>query len=184
MSDFAEKLNDHVIRFVRILPGPIERVWEYLYDGDKRGRWFASGPLPGKVGETFHMQFKHGNLSPHQVEPPEKMREIDRNGHGSTNVLLACEPPHRLVFTFGGEKDPARVSEVEFVLKTEGDPKDNKVRLTLTHTRIPDRGNMVGVSGGWHAHLDVLEYRLRDETPPAFWDIWRRYDGVYDKRYG
>jgi uncharacterized protein YndB with AHSA1/START domain len=184
MSDFAEKLNDHVIRFVRILPGPIERVWEYLYDGDKRGRWFASGPLPGKVGETFHMQFKHGNLSPHQVEPPEKMREIDRNGHGSTNVLLACEPPHRLVFTFGGEKDPARVPEVEFVLKTEGDPKDNKVRLTLTHTRIPDRGNMVGVSGGWHAHLDVLEYRLRDETPPAFWDIWRRYDGVYDKRYG
>jgi uncharacterized protein YndB with AHSA1/START domain len=183
MSDFAEKLNDRSIKFVRILPGPIERVWDYLWDGDKRGQWFASGPMPAKVGETFQMQFKHGNLSPHTTEPPEKMREMDRNGHSSTNVLLACEPPRRLAFTFGGEKDPAKVSEVEFLLEPEGDPKDNKVRLTLTHTKIPDRGVMLGVSGGWHAHLDVLGYRARGETPPAFWDIWRQYDGVYDKRY-
>jgi uncharacterized protein YndB with AHSA1/START domain len=183
MSDFAEKLNDHVIQFVRILPGPIERVWDYLVDGEKRGQWFAAGPMPAKVGETFHMQFKHSNLSPLQAEPPEKMREMDRSGHSSTNVLLACEPPHRLVFTFGGEKNPANISEVEFVLQAEGDPKDNKVRLTLTHTKIPDRGYMLGVSGGWHSHLDVLGYRLRGETPPAFWDIWRKYDGAYDKRY-
>ena len=180
MSDFAEKLNDHVIQFVRVLPGPIEQVWDYLWDGNKRGQWFASGPMPDKVGEIFHMQFKHSKLSPHTAEPPEKMREMDKNGHGSANVLLVCEPPHRLVFTFGGEKDPDRTSEVEFVLKTEGD----KVRLTLTHTKIPDRGYMLGVSGGWHAHLDVLGYRVRGETPPAFWDIWRRYDGVYDRRYG
>ena len=26
MSDLAEKLNDRTIQFVRILPGPIERV--------------------------------------------------------------------------------------------------------------------------------------------------------------
>jgi uncharacterized protein YndB with AHSA1/START domain len=139
--------------------------------------------MPSKVGETFHMQFKHSKLSPHTTEPPEKMREKARNGHSSTNVLLACEPPRRLAFTFGGEKDPNKISEVEFRLEPEGDPKDNKVRLTLTHTKIPDRGVMVGVSGGWHAHLDVLGYRARGETPPAFWDIWRQYDGVYDKRY-
>jgi uncharacterized protein YndB with AHSA1/START domain len=179
MSDFAEKLNDRTIQFVRILPGPIERVWDYLWDGDKRGEWFASGPMPAKVGETFHMQFKHSKLSPHTIEPPEKMREMDRNGHSSTNVLLACEPPRRLAFSFGGEKDPTKISEVEFRLEPEGD----KVRLTLTHTKIPDRGVMLGVSGGWHAHLDVLGYRARGETPPAFWDIWRKYDGVYDSRY-
>ena len=98
------------------------------------------------------------------------------------NVLLAYEPPHRLVFTFGGEKGPDRVSEVEFRLEQEGDPKDNKVRFTLTHTKIPDRGYMLGVSGGWHSHLDVLGYRLRGETPPAFWDIWRKHDGAYEAR--
>lgn len=183
MSNFAEQLDDRTIRFVRILPGPIERVWDYLYDNEKRGEWFASGPMPHKVGETFNMQFKHSKLSPHQAEPPERMRDMDKNGHNSTNVLLACEPPHRLAFTFGGEKNPDTISEVEFRLEPEGDPKDNKIRLTLTHSKIAERGIKVGVSGGWHSHLDVLEYRARGETPPAFWDVWRKYDGVYDKRY-
>ena len=67
-----------------------------------------------------------------------------------------------------------------FKLKQEGD----KVRLTLTHSKLPDRSYALGISGGWHAHLDVLEYQLKNEIPPGFWDIWRKYDGVYDKRYG
>ena len=46
-----------------------------------------------------------------------------------------------LAFTFGGSKmNPDNISEVEFRLTQEGDPKDNKVRLTLTHSKIPDRG--------------------------------------------
>lgn len=179
MDDFATRSDATTIQFVRLLPGPIERVWSYLWDGQKRGEWFASGDMPQKVGETFHMRFKHSTLSPHHAEPPERMREMDRLGHTSTNVLLAYEPPHRLAFTFGGEKNPDRISEVEFRLEPEGD----KVRLTLTHKKIPDRDIMVGVSGGWHSHLAVLEYRLRDEVPPAFWDVWRRTEGVYEKRY-
>ncbi len=179
MDSYAERLDEHTIQFVRLLPGPIERVWSFLADSDKRGQWFASGALPAKVGDSFEMKFKHSTLSPHHAEPPERMKEMDRNGHTSRNVLLAFEPPHRLAFTFGGEKDPAKVSEVEFRLEPEGD----KVRLTLTHTRIPDRAIMLGVSGGWHSHLEVLQYRAEDKVPPAFWDVWRQYDGVYDGRY-
>lgn len=179
MSNFAEQLDDRTIRFVRLLPGPIEKVWDFLYDGEKRGQWFASGPMPDKVGQPFQMQFKHSKLSPNQAEPPERMREMDSNGHTSSNVLLALEPPRRLAFSFGGEKNPDKISEVEFLLEPQGD----QVRLTLTHRKIPDRDVKVGVSGGWHSHLDMLEYRARGETPPAFWDVWRRYDGVYDKRY-
>ena len=123
------------------------------------------------------MRFKHSTLSPHQAEPPERMREMDKTGHGSRNVLLAYEPPHRLVFSFGAEKNVD--SEVEFLLKEEGD----KVRLTLTHRKIPDRAFAIGVSGGWHAHLAILQYRAEGKVPPAFWDVWRESDGVYDKRY-
>lgn len=181
MDDFAERLDAHTLRFVRILPGPIERVWDYLWDGEKRGLWFASGPMPTRVGEAFEMRFKHSELSPHQAPPPERMAEMDKTGHTSRNTLLAYEPPHRLVFTFGGEKGIN--SEVEFRLDPEGDPKDNKVRFTLTHSKIPDRPFAVGVSGGWHSHLAILEERVHGRTPPAFWDVWRRYDGIYDKRY-
>lgn len=173
MTGYAEKIDENTIRFVRLLPGPVERVFQFLWDEDKRKLWFTSGTMPARVGESFTQHWKHSEYSPNKSVPPERMAEIDRTGHTATNTLLAYEPPYRLAYTFG------QGSEVEFVLKPEGD----KVRLTLTHSRLPNRDYTLNVSGGWHAHLDVLEYRLKGETPPGFWDIWRRYDGAYDKRY-
>jgi len=180
MNNFGTLVNPQTVVFERLLPGPIERVFAFLVEEDKRRQWFTSGVMPTRVGERFEMHWQHKEYSPHQATPPEKMKEMDEKGHHSTFTLLAYEPPTRLAYTFGETKlPPGQHSEVEFVLKPEGD----KVRLTLTHSKVPDRGYALGVSGGWHAHLDVLEYKLRNETPPAFWDIWRRYDGVYDKRY-
>ena len=67
-------------------------------------------------------------------------------------------------------------SEVEFRLAQEGD----KVRLTLTHRKIPDRAFALGVSGGWHSHIwrSCNTKRKVKELPPAFWDVWRETDGV------
>jgi uncharacterized protein YndB with AHSA1/START domain len=31
------------IRFERLLPGPIERVWAYITDSSKRATWLAEG---------------------------------------------------------------------------------------------------------------------------------------------
>ena len=181
MDAYGKLIDPHTVQFVRILPGPIERIWDFLWDGEKRGEWFARGAMPAKAGEPFEMRFKHSTLSPHQAPPPKGFEEMDRNGHGSRNVLLAYEPPHRLVFSFGLEKNVD--SEVEFLLQQEGDPKDNKIRFTLTHRRIPDRAFAIGVSGGWHAHLSILQYRAEGKVPPAFWDVWRETDGAYEKRY-
>ena len=180
-TNYGILADEHTVQFVRILPGPIERIWPYLWDGKKRGEWFASGDMPTKPGESFEMHFKHSTLSPHQAPPPPQFIEMDKTGHHSRNILLAYEPPRRLVFTFGDEKGVA--SEVEFRLDPEGDPKDNKVRFTLTHSKIPDRAFAVNVSGGWHAHLAILQDKAEGKVPPAFWDVWRQYDGVYDKRY-
>jgi hypothetical protein len=41
----------------------------------------------------------------------------------------------------------------------------------------------VDVSGGWHSHLAILQDKVEGKVPPAFWDVWRQYDGVYDRRY-
>lgn len=178
MDDFAIHPDATTVQFVRLLPGPIERVWSYLWDSDKRAQWFAGGAMPAKPGESFTLHFKHSTLSPHQSPPPPKYERTDREGRTATHVLLAAEPPHRLVFSFGPDAnaDP----HVEILLEPEGD----KVRLTLNHTRVPNRQYAIDVSGGWHSHLAVLEYRLKGETPPAFWDIWRQTEGVYEKRYG
>jgi uncharacterized protein YndB with AHSA1/START domain len=104
---------------------------------------------------------------------------MDKPGHTATNTLLACEPPYLLAFTFGPETRPGETSEVEFRLTEEGD----KVRLTLTHRKIPDMDFARGVSGGWHAHLAILEDKANGRVPPGFWDVWRSMEGAYDKRY-
>ena len=182
MDNFARQIDAHTIEFVRILPGPIERIWAYLWESDKRAQWFASGAMPTRPGESFEMRFKHSTLSPLQAPAPEKFVEMDKNGHQSRNVLLAYEPPHRLVFSFG--PDPNDSSEVEFRLTPEGDAQDNRIRFTLTHRKIADSNTARSVSKGWHSHLAVLQDRAEGKVPPAFWDLWRQTTDFYDQRYG
>jgi hypothetical protein len=56
------------------------------------------------------------------------------------------------------------------------------VLLTVIHRRLPDRGMKLGVSAGWHAHLDVLVARLTGTEPEPFWDGWSRLKTEYDRR--
>jgi len=183
MDSYGQQIDHQTVQFVRVLPGPIERIWEYLWDGKKRGEWFAGGTMPTTPGEHFGMYLKHSDLSPNKAPPPAELAELDKVGHHSRNVLLACEPPHRLVFRFGPGAHSAEDSTVEFLLSQEGDPADNRVRLTLNHREIPDRQYAVDVSGGWHSYLAILQDKAEGRTPPAFWDVWRQCGGLYETRY-
>ena len=87
--------------------------------------------------------------------------------------ILEIDPPRKLVFTWGKED-----SDVSMALE----PRGEKVLLTVVHRRLPTRGMMVGVSTGWHAHLDVLAARLNGETSEPFWDRFSRLRADYDQR--
>ncbi len=176
-EQFGQRIDAHTVRFERLLPGPVEKIWAFLTDGEKRGEWFASGALPAKVGETFELRFKHRDLSPNQAPPPDRFKEMDANGFVSSEKLLALEPMRRIVHTFGERNPPA--SEVEFLLTPEG----NKVRLTLTHRKIPDRAYAVNISGGWHSHLSILQTKAEGKVPPPFWDVWRETEHSYEQCY-
>lgn len=99
-DEFGVRVDDSTVRFERVLPGPIEKVWAYLADSDKRAQWFTSGALPA-VGESFEMTFHHADYSPHKSPPPPGYESVDREPQKMTSTLLALEPPHRLAFTFG-----------------------------------------------------------------------------------
>ena len=43
MSDFGRMTDAKTFRIERLLPGPIERVWAYLVESEKRRKWFARG---------------------------------------------------------------------------------------------------------------------------------------------
>ena len=114
MDIYGKRIDAHTVRFERLLPGPVEKIWAYLTDGQKRGEWFASGALPAKVGETFELNFKHSDLSPNKAPPPERFKEMDAKGFRAKERLLALEPMRRIVHTFGEDNPPP--SEVEFLL--------------------------------------------------------------------
>lgn len=40
------------LQIERLLPGPIERVWSYLTESEKRRKWLASGDMPLTRGRS------------------------------------------------------------------------------------------------------------------------------------
>ena len=62
------------------------------------------------------------------------------------------------------------------------EPQQGEILLTITHSKLPNRNQMLGVSSGWHAHVDVLEARLRGEELPFFWRNFSALKAEYDKR--
>jgi uncharacterized protein YndB with AHSA1/START domain len=171
----GEVVEPGTIRFERLLPGPVERVWEFLADSDKRSKWLAWGELEPKVGSEFTLRFHHAELSANQAPVPEKWKAI-KNGHVSNHRITRFEPPRVLAFSWGDGVDGA--SEVTFELTSLS---SDWTLLVLTHRRLADRAAMVGTAGGWHSHLRMLADRVAGTEPPAFWVVHMENDGFYDR---
>ena len=59
MSEYATVTGPNTVRLERLLPGPIERVWAYLTEPEKRAKWFAGGPMEVRVGGRVEFKFRH-----------------------------------------------------------------------------------------------------------------------------
>ncbi len=171
---YGEQIEPATIRFERLLPGPIERVWAYLTESDKRGKWLAMGEMEPRVGGSATLNFDNEGLSSKKAPVPDRYK----NGCGpaSTHRVTRYEPPHLLGLTWGG--GGPEPSEVIFELKPQGD----KVLLVLTHAKLPNRKFAVDVASGWHTHLSVLGERLNGREPDAFWATFTAVNDAYEKR--
>jgi uncharacterized protein YndB with AHSA1/START domain len=160
------------IRIMRTLPGPIERLWQYLTDPEKRSRWFAGGPMELRVGGKVELFFQHKNIAPDEM-PPERYAKVHEQGMKMPGTILRCEPPRVLSYTFDDNSD------VTFELI----PQDSKVLLILTHrSRGEDLPYMSGYASGWQTHLMVLIALLENTTPPPFWATHGRLKAAYAKQ--
>lgn len=175
MSAHGEVLDAATVRFERLLPGPIERVWSYLVDADKRARWLCGGETELRVDGRVDLVFQNARLSGQQdIERPEKYKDMPEKVVFSGTVTR-CEPPHILAHTWDYE-DTA--SHVCYELKEEGD----QVRLVLTHSRLTGRDEMQSVCGGWHTHLDILVDVLQGREPQPFWKVHTALEAEYEQR--
>jgi len=161
------------VRFVRTLPGPIERIWDYLTDPEKRARWFAGGPMEPRVGGKVRLNFRHKDIAPDET-PPEGYTQHHDPGHSMDGIVTRCEPPRVLAFTFGSDGE----SEATFELTPQG--KD--VQLVLTHRATGgDIPYMSEFGSGWHTHFSLLIALLEGTPRPPFWSKFVKHKADYEK---
>lgn len=168
LEAFGTLIEPTTLKIQRLLPGPAERVWDYLTKSDLRRQWLASGAMEMKVGAPFEFVWRNDELTNPPGERPAGFAEE----HRMESRIIALDPPRRLTIGWGTS------GEVSFELEPQG----SKVLLTLIHRRLPDRATMLKVSAGWHAHLDVLIARTGGKEPAPFWDSWSRLREEYDRR--
>src|SRR3954470_9080281 len=115
MTEHASQTVTDAIRLERLLDAPVETVWEWLVDSEKRGRWFAVGKMEPRVGGDLELIFDHDNLSADDVPYPPEYAKY--KGVKSQEKIVRFDPPHLLAFTFGNEGKAV----AEFALSPEGE---------------------------------------------------------------
>ncbi len=122
---YGTLIEPATLRVQRVLPGPIERVWSHLADGELRRKWLASGTMDPKAGSTFELVWRNDELT----TPPGRRPEGFGATHSMQSRIVDFDPPRRLEFTWG-----------EGTVTFELEPQGARVLLTLTHTRLQDDG--------------------------------------------
>ena len=175
MNKYGEILEDGSMRFVRVLPGPIERVWSWLTIGDKRAQWLCGGGDIAAPGQTIKFDFRHDDLTPHDETIPAQYAEMD-SGVSFDVVVTVCEPPRRAVIEWPGARGVPSI--VEFQLAEQA----GKVTLTITQRGDINAEEFVGALAGWHTHLDIMVDKLSGEAPRPFWARHQALTAEYETR--
>jgi uncharacterized protein YndB with AHSA1/START domain len=168
LDTYGELTDPATLKIQRLLPGPAERVWAYLTEGELRRRWLAAGPMEMSVGGSFEFVWRNDELN----DPPSRRPSGVPEEHRMQGRITEFDPPRRLAITWG------TTGGVSFDL----DPQGDHVLLTVIHRRVPDRSTLLNVSAGWHIHLDILAARLAGDEPAPFWEGWSRLREDYDTR--
>ncbi len=158
-DDLGTFTDAETVQIERIVPGPIERVWDYLTKADKLKTWIAVGEIEERVGATV-------TLSQDSDELPYRADHVFRG------VVTACDPPHLLAWSMDDDGPP---SEVSFQLEPAGD----QVKLTLTHRRIPP-GYLAKTAAGWHVLLHFMVSHMTGQKAQPFEDIFGPLDQAYE----
>ncbi len=170
MNNYGKLIAPDTLQFERLLPGPIELVWEYLTDADKRSKWFCEGTSSHKPGEEIEFVFRNSQLGSPPEPTPDKYKEYG-DGFESKAVIITSEKPNLYVIEWEGV--------VRFELEEQGD----KVRLVLTHEKLQDsKETRVGTLAGWHTHLDILNDQLNGKESKAFWPAHMSLEDSYTSK--
>ena len=137
LGDVSKQADGFMVKLERVLPYPIETVWDAITNPKKLRVWFAQIEMEFKTGGKMAIHFE------------------DKDKTVSHGKILRIEKPS--VFEFSWEEELA-----VWELFPEG---ASRTRLVLTYSKLPD-SYAISVVAGWHQLLDQLEEVLNGRTEP------------------
>jgi len=170
MTARATVIPPSTIRFERLLPGPVERVWAYITESKKRALWLAAGEFDLRVGGKIELLFDNESLTGEKA--PAGARAAGK--HRATGVITRLEPMKLLAHTWSWENG---MTEVTYELA----PRGKDVLLTIHHRLPDDAGLRIAVGGGWATHVGILEDRLTGAKPRPFFSTHAREMMEFEK---
>ncbi|MCT8992206.1 SRPBCC family protein [Chelativorans sp. SCAU2101] len=168
INEYAIIGKSNTLIFRRLVPTSTGDVWTWLTENHRRRQWLADGEMTLSEGTEFELVWRNDDLD----KAPDEIVEGTSSSHSMRCVVTEIEPGRALSFTWmnsGG---------VSFGLAQKG----AGTVLEIVHKELPDRENLIRIAAGWHAHLDILDARIRGVRPEPFWESWRRLRAEYDQR--
>ncbi len=149
--------DTRVLRFCRVYPHPIDRVWRAVTEPERLAAWFPQAI----VGDLLHPG------APLRFEPR-------RQGAGAFDgKVLRAEPPRLLEFEWGTD-----------VIRLELETDQAGCRLTLTDT-LDVLGKAARDGAGWHTCLDLLEAAVSGTAPSIDASVrWGEVHPAYVTAFG
>lgn len=144
-------VDGETVRFERVYPAPVARVWWFLTDHEGMAAWFADADLEPRTGGRIEMRWE--------------------GAEAEVGEVIVWEPERMLEFTW---QSSGEESLVRYELTAQGD----RTRLVLTHTRLA-ANRLAGYGAGWDAHLLMLtaacegSSRTFDETFERLLPVYR-----------
>jgi uncharacterized protein YndB with AHSA1/START domain len=154
-NGYARAGEADVLRLVRRLPAPIERVFAAWSSAAALARWFVCAPA---WTATVTSDFRVGGQ--YRVE----MRQGDRLVGVAAGEYREIDPPRKLVFTWRSEgRVGVRHSVVTIELRAVGDATE----LSLMHDLAPTTPAGRAHAEGWDGCLASLQRYVTDATEEA-----------------
>ena len=156
------------VKLERLLPGPVERVWAYIVESDKRAKRLAAGTFELRIRGKVRLEFDNSRL-PNEKPLPAEYKDA---GKGTfEGVITRLEPNRLLSHTWPWKSEQ---SEVTYELT----PRGKQVLLTIVHRRL-SKELVSQVMGGWDVHSGILADILNGVAPRPFWATHDRLEPEY-----
>jgi hypothetical protein len=92
MNEYGQVIDKGTVRFERLLPGPVERVWQYLTDSQLRGTWLATGPMEPRAGGASE---RAGRRRSNSHAPSALVGSMCENATRSSRPFLTMSTAHQ-----------------------------------------------------------------------------------------